>query len=256
VSSNLITALGNLPTGSLPSGGVLRYTRRLYVGNRNDVASSANAMIGELAVRQGFSTGTISGDVSGTESADVAASIIATRTGGPALFSFPNGTPVTQVRTDATGAFGGVVLPVGTYDLEVRAAERDAVTVSGVSVSAAVDTPVAVPPLTGLGTLVLTARERVNGPDPQIPAKVTIKGIGSTPDPVLRHDFDAFSLTPSNPPQDIQPETFAGGPGQRNFVFLADGTASVQLRPGRYLLYASRGPEFGISKRRVRVREG
>jgi hypothetical protein len=33
------------------------------VGGRNDVASVANGMIGELAVRRSFATGTISGDI-------------------------------------------------------------------------------------------------------------------------------------------------------------------------------------------------
>ncbi len=256
VSSNLVTALGNLPAASLNPSGVLQYTRRLYVGNRNDVASVANDMIGELATRLAFSTGTISGDVNANDTPDVAANVIAKRTGGPVLTSFATNAPVTQFRTDATGAFSGIVLPVGTYDLEVRSPERDPVTVSGVTVNAAADTAVAVPPLTGLGTLVLTAKERVPGPDPIVPAKVTIKGINGTPDPNLRHDFDAFALQQVGPPQDLMPETFAGGPGQRNFVFLANGTATVQLRPGRYLLYASRGPEYGVAKRRVRVREG
>ena len=84
--------MGNLPIGNLSPGGILRYTRRIYVGDRNDVASSANDMIADLAARQGFATGTISGDVSGSDSANVAASIIATRTGGPALTSFGNAT--------------------------------------------------------------------------------------------------------------------------------------------------------------------
>ena len=229
---------------------------RRAAGTRNDVASVSNDMIPALAIRQSFSTGTISGDVSANDSADVAASIIATRTSGPSLTSFANGTPVTQIRTDATGAFSGIVLPVGTYDLEVRAPERDPVTVSGVTVNPSANTAVSIPALSGLGTLVLTARERVLGPDPMVPGKVTIKGIGDTPDPNLRHFFDALSLQPSGPPQDILPETFAGGPGQRNWVFLPTGTQTVQLRPGRYVLYASRGPEYGISKRRVHVREG
>src|SRR5262249_20906274 len=246
VSSNLITAFGNVPLSSLNPGGLLQSTRRIYVGLRNDVASVSNDMMPELATRLAFATGTISGDVSANDTADVPASIITTRTGGPSLPQLPNGSPVTQIRTDATGAFSGVTLPVGTYDLEVRAPERDPGTVSGVVVTAPATTAVTIPPLTGLGTLVLTAHERVSGPDPQVPAKVTIKGIGSTPDPNLRHFYDALSLHPSGPPEDLMPETFAGGPGQRNWVFLADGTATVQLRPGRYVLYASRGPEYGI----------
>lgn len=255
ISSNLITAFGNLPVGSLNPGGVLSYTRRIYVGPRNDVASAANPMLVEIAGRQGFTTGTISGNVDATDTANVAASIIATRTGGPAITAFPADTPISHFRTDSAGAFSGIILPIGTYDLTVQAAERDTVVVNGVTVTAAADTAVSIPPLTGLGTLVLTARERVTGPDPMVPAKVTIKGIGNTPDPNLRHDLDALALHPSGPPDDIMPETFAGGPGQRNWVYLADGTATVQLRPGRYVLYASRGPEYGISKRRVRVRE-
>jgi hypothetical protein len=131
------------------------------------------------------------------------------------------------------------------------------VTVSGVTVMAAADTPVAVPVMTGLGTLELSVVERVQGPDPAIPAKITIKGRNDTPDPAFRKDFEALALVlPSGPDEDLRPESFAGGPAQGNVVYLADGTATVQLRPGRYEVFASRGPEYTVRRRSVTVREG
>ena len=257
VNSNLVTALGHLPaTGILNPGGVLRYTRRIYVGNRNDAASVANGMIGALAARQAFATGTISGNVDASDTPNVVASVIATKTGGASTPGFPNGTPVTHFRTDASGAFGGIVLPVGTYDLEIRAVERDPAIVSGVTVAAASDTPVAVPTLTGLGSLDVVVVERVPGPDPPVPAKITFTGIDGSSDPVFNKDFEALAIPAAGPNVDLMPETFGAGPAQRNFLYLADGTGSVQLRPGRYELIASRGPEFTVQRRRVRVREG
>ena len=257
VSGNNITAFGNSPAGSLAAGASLTYTRRIYVGDRNDVASVANDMIPELAARTGFATGTVSGFVSATDAPAVAASVIATRVGGPAVPGFATGAPVTHFRTDpATGAFSGVVLPEGTYDLEFRAEERDPVTVAGVVVSAGSNTLVPVPAMSGKGTVTFEVFERVPGAsDPLVPAKVTIVGL-DVPNPRLGHDFDAFVLPVSGPQEDILPESFGGGPGQRNFVYLADGTGSVSLRPGRYELYFSRGPEYTVSRRRVRVREG
>ncbi len=258
VSSTLVTAFGNIPAAaSLAPGGTLIYTRRLYVGDRNDVASSANPMITELGIRRGFSNGTISGNVDASDTPNVAASIIATRTGGVATPGFATGAPTTHFRTDASGTFGGVVLPAGTYDLEVRAVERDTVTVAGVTVTASTNTPVSIPQMTGLGTVDLNVVESVTGPDPDIPAKVTFIGISGTPDPVFKKDFEALALVlPSGPHTDLMPETFAGGPAQRNVVYLADGTESVQLRPGKYELWASRGPEYTIRKRKLTVREG
>ena len=109
VTNHDLTALGNPPLCfcGLPPDGTLTYTRRVYVGARNDVASVANPMLAELGVRTGFETGTISGNVDGAESADVVATGIATRTGGAALTAFPDDTPVTQFRTDASGALLG-----------------------------------------------------------------------------------------------------------------------------------------------------
>lgn len=254
VSSNLLTAFGNSPLGTLQPGGILTYKRRVYVGNRNDVAAVANPIISEIAVRRGFATGTVSGEVDAADTADVAASIIATRTGGPVLPVFAPPTPVTQFRTSATGSFSGIVLPVGTYDLEVRSPERDPVTVSGVVVTAATNTPVTVPPLSGLATLDFKVLETVVGPDPTMPAKITIKGIAPTLDPRFKSDVIALADPAVGPDVDLRMETFGGGPAQANWVFLANGTGSVQIRPGKYEVYASRGPEYSLRRKVINVR--
>lgn len=258
VSSHLVTAFGNLPAGpGLDSGAVLVYTRRLYVGDRNDVASVANPMLQELGSRLGFATGTLSGDVDARDTADVAASVVATRTGGVGITAFPDGTPITHFRTEASGGFAGIVLPVGTYDLELRSAERDPVTVSGVSVLAGSDTVVAVPSLSGLGLVRFRVFERVKGgADPLVPARITFKGLDGIPDPRFRFDFEAFGIALGEVLNDLDPETFGGGPAVRNLVYLADGTGEVGVRPGHYEVIASRGPEYTVQRRRIRVREG
>lgn len=257
VSSNLITAFGNLPSGSLDPGEVLSYTRRIYVGDKNDVASVANEMIPALAVRRGFATGTVSGDIDASDTANVVASVVATRTGGVAVPGFANGAPATHFRTDASGSFSGIVLPVGTYDLSFQSVNRGTVTVPGVVVASGSDTVVSPAPLTGLGTLNVTVLERKSPlPNQLIPAKLTFIGINGTPNPNFRHDFDALSIPAVGSPQSIRPETFAGGRGQGNFYYLADGTGSIQLPPGRYEVFASRGLEYGVVRRRVTIKEG
>jgi hypothetical protein len=257
ISSNLVTAFGSFPAApSLDPGGILRYTRRLYVGNRNDVASAANPMITELASRQAFATGTISGNVDAADAADVAASIIATKTGGAATPGFAANAPASQFRTDATGAFSGIVLPVGTYDLEVRSAERDTVTVSGVVVNASADTAVTIPALSAQGTVNVSVVENVAGPDPQIPAKFVFKGYKGTADPRFKKDFEALALPIVGDPIDLAPETFGGGNAQRNVAYLGTGTGTLKLSPGKYQVYVSRGPEYTIKRKNVNVKAG
>jgi hypothetical protein len=257
VSSHEITALGNTPLCfcGLPPTGTLTYTRRIYVGTRNDVASVANPILEEMATRAGFETGTISGDIDGAERPDVVATGIATRTGGTPLASFPDDTPVTQFRTDGTGIFSGVVLPVGTYDLEVRSAERDVVQVTGISVTSGTDTPVAVPALSGLGTVEFEVFEKQKGPDLPIPAKATFKGRKGDPDPIFARDVSALELSDGGN-NTVQTQSFGGSLAQGNLVYLPDGTGSVQVRPGRYEVYGSRGPEYTVQRKKITVKAG
>ena len=256
VSSNLLTAFGNSPLGSLQPGGILTYKRRIYVANRGDVAGVSNPIITEIAARQSFATGTISGAVTAADAAFADASVIATRTGGPALSAFGNNAPVTQFRTDpGAGTFSGIVLPAGTYSLEVRSADRDPVTVPGVVVSAATNTVVAVPPLSALARLDVAIV--LPGPFQPIPGKITIKGVAPTADPRLRGDLIAIADPTVGADFDLHAETFGGGPGQGNTVYVATSAVEqIPLRPGKYEIIASRGPEFSIRKRVVTIRAG
>jgi hypothetical protein len=250
------TAMGNqLAVPNLQPGMVFTYERRVYVGAKNDVASVTNQMLPVLAPRLGFTTGTISGDVDAEETASVAANVIATRTAGSPITNLPLNSPVTQFRTDADGGFAGVVLPAGTYTLEVRAVNRDPVVIPGVVVGTGADTPVAVPALTRLVALDLTVVHRMPGPDPLLPAKVTIRGLDGTPDPEFAKDFEAIQFKAGEPDVDLGPESFGGALAQGRWVYLPDGTATVHLRPGRYELFASRGLEYTAQRRRIRLGE-
>ena len=280
VSSPLVTAVGALD-GALPDGGSLTYVRRVYVGAGNDVRAVSDPIIADLATRDGFSTGTISGDVDATDTPDVAASIVLTRLGdcqgdpgdlckadadcgieGPCVelqpaqgFAHPGA--VTQVRTDASGRFGGVVLPRGHYEMTVSAPERDDVVLTGVLVDTG-DNPVTIPALSPRGLVRFSVREKAKG-RPAIPAKLVFKGTPGTADPKFHRDLPATLGG-----VDIQTESFGGtqrGPdgsarGQGNTVYTATGMGTMNIRPGTYDVYATRGPEYGVMRRRVVVAAG
>jgi len=285
VSSTLISALGNQPNlgagGNVP-GATLTYTRRVYVGGRNDVASTATPMIAELASRGLFSTGTISGDVDAADDANVEATLLVTRlgrcTGAPAQTCKTNadctgvgtcadpvvtpgqapGAAMTQVRTDAAGAFTGVALPAGDYEVVVASAERDDVVVSPVTVPAAGNTPLTIPPMSARGTVLFTVREKKAGL-PHVPAKITFKGTGLTPDPRFNRDYTVILGS-----TDQQAETFGGtqagtggAVGQSNVVYTAGtGQGGIQIRPGTYDVYASRGNEYTVQRESINVSPG
>jgi len=284
VSSTLVSALGPLPpTATVAPGGTVRYRRRLYVGARNDVQSVADAMLAELASRpNGFATGTISGTVTAADGPGVEASLLLRRLGRcgdgaacasnaecaagactdpvptpatpPALFS-PGGA-VTHVRTGADGAFAGVVLPTGLYEMTVRAPEREPVIVRPITVASG-NTAVSVPALDARGVLRFQVRERARR-TPLLPAKLVVKGVGN-PDPRWNH-FIAATLGD----EDVLPETFGGtergaagsARGQGNVVYTTTGEGSIALRPGTYDVYATRGMEYSLDVERVTVAAG
>jgi len=281
ISSTLVSALGHIPAGgALDPGGTFSYTRRLYVGTRNDVRAVSDAILAELATRQAFTTGTISGDVDAGDTGDVLAGLVIRRVGrcsttsapcyntldcglaGPCTDpvvtpGFSPGGHVTYVRTEADGTFDGVVLPLGDYEITVSASERDSVVVSPVVVAAG-DSPVTIPDLSARGLLRFTVHEKRKG-KPLLPAKLIVRGTNGTPDPRLGYRFAATLDL-----QDVQPETFGGterGPegdarGQGNAVYTTTGTGAIPLRPGTYEVWASRGMEYGIDREEVTVAAG
>jgi hypothetical protein len=289
VSATLVSALGNSPLGGgLPVGGTLTYARRIYVGNQNDVRSAGDGIISLLGARVGYSTGTISGDVDGADTADVEGSILVTRLGrctgnltvtckanadctgmgtcadqsplptcGPFACFSPGGA-VTHIRTATDGTFGGVVLPIGDYELKISSYERDDEVVSPVTVSASTDTPATIPPMSARGLVTFTVREKKVGM-PFLPAKLVFKGVTPTPDPRFHRDVAALLGS-----SDVMHETFGGtqgGPaghaaGQGNVVYTATGQGSIQVRPGTYDVYAARGMEYNVQLRQIVVTAG
>jgi hypothetical protein len=282
ISSTLVTALGNSPGSEPPPGGTLSYTRRLYVGATNDVRAVADGIITELASRIPFSTGTISGDVDAADTPNVEASVLIRRIGrcqanpslsckvtadcsgmGPCVDPVPttgqgiNGNHLSQVRTDAAGVWSGVVLPQGDYEVVVSSAERDDIVIKPVVVSPG-NTAVPIPSLAGRGTVQFTVREKASGL-PLLPAKLTFKGVAPTVDPRFNRYVTALSGT-----TDVQAETFGGtqagttghAAGQSNVVYTGTGTGDIQVRPGTYDVYVSRGLEYSVAKKRVTVASG
>src|SRR6185369_1899624 len=91
---------------------------------------------------------------------------------------------------------------------------------------------------------------------PLLPARLTFKGVGPTPDPVFNHNWSALEGT--NP---LATHTFGGtqagsaghAAGQGNVVYTGTGTGSIQVRPGTYDIYASRGMEYGVDREQVTV---
>jgi hypothetical protein len=281
ISSPLVTGLG-VSGPALPPGASFTYVRHLYVGASADVRAVSDPIITALAARDGFGIGTISGDVDAVDTPDVPASIVIKRIGnctanparlctaddecdgeGPCAdlqpaTGFAHGGAVTHVRTDAAGRFSGVVLPRGVYELVVSAPERDVVVLRGATVDTG-DNPVVIPPLSPRGLVRFAVREKAKG-RPMLPAKLVFKGAAAgTPDPRFRKDLNA-----SLGGVDVEPETYGGterGPegdarGQGNVVYTASGTGSIHVRPGTYDVYATRGPEYGIARRRVVVESG
>jgi hypothetical protein len=280
VSSTLTTAVG--ATGpKLPPGGTITYVRRVYVGASAEVRAVSDPIIEDLATRNGFATGTLSGNVDAADAPDVTASIVVTRlgtcTGAPATTcraasdcvgtgpctdptpaaGFAPGNAVTQMRTDATGAFAGVVVPQGRYELRVSAPERDDVVVGGITAGGG-DTAVAIPAMSARGRVAFTVREKTKG-RPAIPGKLVFKGADGTPDPRFHKDVSATLGD-----EDIRPEIFGGtqrgadgsARAQGNVVYTATGSGSIDVRPGTYDVYAARGPEYGVARKRVTVAAG
>lgn len=278
VSSNLVTALGNAPGGPLEPGGTIVYTRRLYVGGHDDVRAVSDPILTDLAPRLGLALGTLSGDVDAADASDVRASILVVRLGRCAdaspcrsaaecggsactdpvpVAGFSPGGAVTHVRTAADGTFSGVVLPNGDYELVVSAPERDDVVRRPVQILDA-DTAAAIPPLSARGTLAFRVREKRRG-KPLLPAKLVLQGLDGTPDPRFGHDLSATLGG-----EDLLPETFGGtqrgqagdARGQGNVVYTTTGEGSIEVRPGRYAVWASRGMEYGIGREEVTIEPG
>jgi hypothetical protein len=191
--------------------------------------------------------------------------------------------PTTHVVTGADGTFsvklqallsGGAPFIPSVYELRIQAPERATVTVPGLVVS-----PANIPALGGsttdLGDIVLadtgTLAFTVNdlGGSSTTPAKLTIVGNPGTDNPDLGsqylslRNFSGLSknggvdgkdpVTEGNSSQ--LSEVLVGSPAL-NFHVDADGVGELELKPGQYTVFASRGLEYTIDAKSVTISPG
>jgi hypothetical protein len=148
-----------------------------------------------------------------------------------------SGAPFTQVRPAADGSFS-LRAPAGSYALR-------AVTSDGREVTR--DFSVDGGPLT-LDPIALGSAARLRLPRGQTVHLVFV-GEGDTPNPVFQDDLLDFR---------VNDEAIPSG-GATNTVSLAghaEDPAEVRLAPGRYRVFAMRGPEYGLHETRVALAAG
>jgi len=223
-------------------GAQFAYDRILVVGDRNDVASATDQIFQLLGTADEDS-----GVVGKVEPADTDASII--------IFTADKGLPVTQIRPVRRGADAGVfraVLPPGEYAAKIRSVCRDPDLSTPEMEPITKQFTVAKAKFADVGTIglpeVSTLRAEVFEGDARSPARVIIHGVDGTPDPELGSDLQGFKLG-----EGLRPTTHAG-----NWVLLdgnEPGPVTVDLRPGKYHVYATRGFEYSVAKKEIDLSE-
>lgn len=206
------------------------FERRFAVGERGDVGSALKILADEeLGVPLVAVRGTVTEDHAGQAGAPVGgAQVSFTATSG--------GAPWSTALTAADGSF--------TAWLPLAPALVASATASGrVSVGAPVATPTSgtaeraplVLRVSQSATLRYRVVERRGSETVASPAKLTFEGVGTTATP----DFG-----PTYGP--------VGGP----IVASASGVGAVVIAPGTYRIFASRGPEFELTRRELTLRPG
>lgn len=252
ITSGLVSAAGNPfdPTKSpmIPPGGTITYVRRIYVAEHNDIASTSDMAYKNLFPAAAL--GTLTGDVDGADNANVEASILFQGKLTP-LFG-DNPVPVTQVQTDSTGKFS-VTLPAGDYTLTLISPERNDMTNVKVTVAPGTTTTAQIPKMSSVGQLTYTISEKGNA----IPAKLSFIGLEGTKNPDFSRYFDAFVFDPktNQVTDDYQISSYGNTPAL-NFLFTTDGKGTQALKPGKYMVVASRGVEYNIAMQTITVTAG
>jgi len=140
------------------------------------------------------------------------------------------GRPFSFVRPDASGEFG-FAAPAGKFRLRVLAPGQR-------SAEQAFEVPPGETSELTLPTLRIEPAARVRLPG-GAPLRLVFRGIHGTPDPRLRDPlrelrFAEYAPPPSALSNDV---SLAGVPGD---------PTTLELAPGHYRVYATRGPEFGV----------
>jgi hypothetical protein len=247
------------PTPLPPDGG-LTYERRIFIGPRNDVASSANQALQELDAAFGLPGGTVQGRLVVSDGLPMRASVEMTlvdldpSTPEPTtLVSALTGDlapePLSHVLTGSLrdGVFEAV-LPAGRYELNVKAEEREDIGPVGFTLPPNGHLDLGDMPLSSLGRLRFGVSDSKLGR--RIPAKLTVKGRNGSPDPELGVPIDVRVAG-----QPVPTQASHANPAL-NMAYTATGEGEVFLRPLDYRVYASRGLEYSYGETDVTIAEG
>ena len=192
----------------------------------------------------------------------------------PALLGTPEGSqlPVNHTVTGADGRFE-VVLPAladpsitpSVYVASVKAPEHETLDIGPFTVDPASMTggPVALGdfPVSGTGTLDFKVLRLIGtGQRMETPVKLGIYGTNGTANPDFGSQYLSLRDFPgANPLQgsnnSFLGETFGNTPAL-NFAVDADGEGRLELKPGTYAVYASRGLEYTIDSAEITIGAG
>lgn len=187
--------------------------------------------------------------------------------------------PTTHVVTGALGSFsvklpvlpsGGAAVIPSVYTGRVQAPERGTVSFAGMSVdftTIGITTSLGDIVLSDTGTLSYTVNDLGSGLG--TPAKITIVGAPGTDNPDFGSQYLSlrnFSGLSKNSGADGKDpvregnssqlsEVLVGSPAL-NFHVDADGSGSLDLRPGDYIVFASRGLEYTIDSAPISISAG
>ncbi len=256
VNSDLVSATGNFPDFTPLGIGQSRvYERRVIVGERNDVAASADFALAQLSPLFGFPLGGVEGTLVAPDGLPFRASLdiiqidLNPLTAEPetllsAILGDTSPLPLSHVITESSrdGKFEAV-LPAGLYHVTITTEERGDIG----------PIPFVVQPgsTTDLGEIFLSAPGRllVNVVPPG-PAKITFKGASGSPDPNFGVPVEVT----------VGGATVAGradvSSPALNVIYTATGQVETIIRPGSYRLLASRGLEYTVDSQSVVVGPG
>jgi hypothetical protein len=150
----------------------------------------------------------------------------------------PDGSAVGFAAPDAQGAFA-LRVPPGSYEARVRGDGGQRLTHPFEVGDADLD----------LGLLALPAAARVELPADLAPARLAFRGVGDTPNPVFQDDHTGMRMGDQlQLAHTATSDVHLGG--------FPDDPDHVLLAPGRYRVYATRGPEFDIRSSEIEVAAG
>jgi len=215
-------------------GDVFTYERFVGVGY-GDVGSAVDGLLQASEDRGDLQLGEVSGRV-------LEESTLSGRSGVEVLVYQDTGAelgrdglpPITNLytswRTDAAlgdttpdGSFGGR-LPVGTYQLVAKSSDAAPSEIATIQVSAqeAVEAGLVIPRPGSLELTVLDDRGRA------LPSKISLRPVGDTyaPNPDIGDPFIGSDIS--------------------KVVWTADGTTRIDVPPGRYQVFVSRGVEYSL----------